>query len=146
MAFNAVFESLCGTIVDAFVARARRVYSLMRIEIARGRGTDGPVEVGYCRAAAAPLASAIAGRAGDGCRRVSRAGGPEFAGIDLAAAVGVYGRSRAPAPQTLEGGTGWRSTADARRGSESRRGGRRRRAKGAAPDGRSERPSRPGRS
>ncbi len=27
VAFNAVFESLCGTIVDAFVARARKIYS-----------------------------------------------------------------------------------------------------------------------
>jgi ribosome-associated toxin RatA of RatAB toxin-antitoxin module len=26
-AFNAVFESLCGTIVDAFVLRARTIYS-----------------------------------------------------------------------------------------------------------------------
>ena len=26
VAFNAVFESLCGTIVDAFVARARQIY------------------------------------------------------------------------------------------------------------------------
>jgi ribosome-associated toxin RatA of RatAB toxin-antitoxin module len=25
-AFNAVFESLCGSIVDAFVARAQKVY------------------------------------------------------------------------------------------------------------------------